>query len=158
LIGLLYKDGLLEGPQALFCPSEPLERWQYQTAENPWPPVETPSGTQQTTRCGYGTRPTVNWREDGLWPLPLPRLTKFKNRAIVADLAPTPFFIDRRHRSGLNVCYADGSAKWITRESVDGSLNGIPDLITAFDPGWNDRMLDTSVDPAVGMWARFDKE
>ena len=156
--GLLHQANLIKSPQVLYCPNETLARWQFNTPENPWPPVEVPSATRQTTRAGYGMRPTVNWREDGLWPEPLPRLGKFKNRAVLADLAPTPYFITRRHKKGVNVYYGHGGAKWVDRGALEGSLKSVPNAIDAFSPGWNNSQLDDTSSPPSGIWPVFDRQ
>ncbi len=156
MMGLLYNAKLLDGPQAIYCPAEPLDRWQFNTPDNPWPPREQVSAIQQNTRAGYGCRPTVNWLEDGSWPEQMTQLTKLKNRAILSDLAPTPYFVDRRHRKGMNVFYANGSGQWLDRSIFDSALKGIPDVIVPFDPAWNNAQLDDSVSPARGLWIKLD--
>jgi prepilin-type N-terminal cleavage/methylation domain-containing protein len=155
MLGLLYQTKLLTGPEAAYCPAEPLERWQFKTAENPWPPVVGAASGQQNTRAGYGCRPTVNWPETGEYPTYMTQITKLKNRAILADLAPTPYFINRRHKKGLNVYYANGSAKWVSRDQLGGVLNGVPDLIDVFSPNYNDTQL--AEDPVGGLWIRLDR-
>jgi prepilin-type N-terminal cleavage/methylation domain-containing protein len=158
MFGSLYQTKLLTGAEAAFCPAEPLERWQYHTDANPWPPVEGVSATMQNTRVGYGCRPTINWPETGAFPDDMTMLTKMKNRAILCDLTPTPFFIDRRHKKGINVFYANGSAKWVDRKELGTCLDGIPDLQELFNPNWNDNMLtDDTVVPASGFWIRLDR-
>src|SRR3954468_12874218 len=79
MIVLLYQAKLLLAPEALYCPAEPLEMWQFNTASNPWPPIEPIAADRQNTRIGYGCRPSVNWPETGEWPDPMPRLSKLKH-------------------------------------------------------------------------------
>jgi prepilin-type N-terminal cleavage/methylation domain-containing protein/prepilin-type processing-associated H-X9-DG protein len=156
MLGVLYKAGMIRLPEALYCPSESVERWQFNTSENPWPPDEVPSVANRSTRAGYGIRPTVNWSEDGAYPAPMSRLIHFKSRAILSDLAPTPYFLDRRHKDGVNAFYADGSGKWVPRSDFFSHLKPIPDLIEIFDPLWNDNM-QTDTDPRTGFWPSLDK-
>ncbi len=156
--GIPIKDG-----RVLYCPNETLSKWQYKTMDNPWPPVVPVSAGQATTRAGYGLRPTANWLETGVSPDPLPRLSKFKSKAIVADLAPTPYFLDRRHKQGMNVAYSDGSSKWVNRTVFDKALKGIPNLTNAdpsteFSPNWNNALLDDSTVPSTGVWPALDRQ
>ena len=52
MFGLLYQARMMQAPQALFCPSETLEAFQYNTPENPWPPTLHPE-TQTATQTAY---------------------------------------------------------------------------------------------------------
>lgn len=156
MLGMLYQAKLLSEPEALYCPSESLPRWQYNTSENPWPPVEGVAATQQNTRAGYGCRPTVNWLETGLWPEQMTQLAKMKNRAILSDLAATPYFVDRRHKSGINVYYANGSGQWVDRKVFDASLAPVPNVIETFSPAWNDTQLNDTI--PSGLWIHLDQQ
>jgi len=157
IMGILYRSGQLVDGQAFYCPSEQLPKWQYNTSENPWPPDETPSGIMRNTRAGYGCRPTDNWQETGAWPDQLARLTLLPNRAILSDLAPTPYFVTRRHKDGINVSYSDGSARWVRRAEFDSAIANVPDLIDTFNPAWNDTQLDDSSAVPRGLWAILDR-
>jgi hypothetical protein len=42
-----------------------------------------------------------------------PRLSKYKNLAILADHVTSPKGVRTRHRKGVNVLYGNGSAKWV---------------------------------------------
>lgn len=156
ILGLMYQLKLIENGQALYCPSEQLPRWQYATGENPWPPVQTLSATQQNTRAGYGSRPTVNWIENGSMPMYMTRMKDMKNRALLADLAPTLYFVERRHRKGINVYYGNGSALWVDRRAFEATLKGVPDIVEQFHPNWNDTQL-TDGPFASGLWIRLDR-
>jgi prepilin-type N-terminal cleavage/methylation domain-containing protein/prepilin-type processing-associated H-X9-DG protein len=163
MLGLLYGEKLMQAPQALFCPAEPLDRYQYNTPENPWPPIEPLVGSgNRNTRCGYGARPTVNWLETGGWPEQMSLLPKLKGKALVADLAPTPYFVNRRHRKGINVYYADGSGRWVDRKLFDSCIRSIPDIgldsvNRPFSPSYNDNMLreDGSIND---LWHQLDRQ
>lgn len=155
-LGMMYNLKLLEQGQTLYCPAEQLPRWQYATEENPWPPVQTLSMTQQNTRAGYGTRPTVNWVENGKPPMYMTRMKDMKSRALLADLAPTPYFLERRHRKGINVYYGNGAALWIDRKAFDSTIKGVPDLVEQFHPNWNDTQLSDGPFPS-GLWIRLDR-
>lgn len=61
----------------------------------------------------------------------LPKLGKFKNQALVADLFSSPRRgVDSRHRDGINVLYSDGSAKWVRRDTFDADLKSLPETYT----------------------------
>ena len=158
MLGLLYGPRLLQAPEALFCPSEPLPEWQYNTPENPWPPVEPVANTRQNTRAGYGMRPTVNWLENGTFPEQMSVLSKYKHHALLADVAATPNFITRRHKTGINVLYADCSGKWVDRKAFDDTIASIPDITFPMSPNYNDNMLNSDVFPSTGLWARLDHQ
>jgi type II secretory pathway pseudopilin PulG len=158
MLGCLLQANLLKDGRVLFCPNETLTRWQPGTEENPWPVIEPPAGMRETTRAGYGCRPTTNWREDGTWPDPLPRLSKFKYRALLTDLAPTPYFVNRRHGKGINVYYANGSAKWVDRKVFDAALAGVPNVMDAFDSTYNTSQLDDLSSPPAGLWPMLDRQ
>jgi prepilin-type N-terminal cleavage/methylation domain-containing protein len=154
MLGLLYQTKLLTGAE-VYCPAEVLDRWKFSTSENPWPSAPVGSEGPQNTRAGFGCRPTVNWPETGEWPEYMTQITKLKNRAIVADLTPTPHFINRRHRKGLNVFYANGSAKWVDRKQLGTVLDSVPDLVEIFSPTWNNTQLAES--PPAGLWVKLDQ-
>jgi len=50
---------------------------------------------------------------------PFLKLAKLKNKAIVNDLSSTIIRVDRSHKKGVNVLYANGSARWVQREVID---------------------------------------
>ncbi len=156
MLGLLYQAKLLDG-RSSYCPSESLSRWEFQTPENPWLPVEVPSAAQMNTRLGYGVRPTVNWLETGSWPETMTQLRQMKNKALAADLAPTPFFVQRRHKSGINVFFANGSAKWVPSKQFINAIKDVPDLQTTFDPAWNWTQLNEPSEPTSGIWPALDR-
>jgi hypothetical protein len=74
----------------------------------------------------------------------MPRLIKFKNRAILADLTALPARLDTRHRTGVNVLSGDGSARWVGRRAFDVPLSNC----TAIDPQFNDEQDE--------IWAALD--
>jgi prepilin-type N-terminal cleavage/methylation domain-containing protein len=136
--GLLWESGTLKNPKAFYCPSELKSRYSYQPnppggySENPWPPKPF-AATSGHTALGYNCRPEVSWPANahsgaiGTWNpadplcylpsdgyhLTLPRLAQLRNKAIVADLLIDVTFVKTRHKSGVNVLYANGQAKWV---------------------------------------------
>ena len=125
--GPYYLAGYLKEPRYLYCPSS-TDLWhQYDNQLNPWRP------DTGYTRAGYGIRPMnaqhrpVLWRTSGgtagLPPVdgsspaieyrPYPKLSSFKNRALVTDIFATPARVKWRHTKGINALYSDGSARWV---------------------------------------------
>lgn len=192
--GPLYAAGLL-GKQGkiLYCPSDTSQHYQYDTQDNPWRP------DTGTTRGGYGMRYTdhegwpIWWR--GLAPYtpvtqkynppganivlaPYPRLSKFKNRAIIADLFSTPHRVNARHPKGINVIYANGKGIWVPRAELSrlaptltykgntgdpttfvGGLPIIPfeTLPFGFSPG-NTQWGTTAGPTMIAIWEMLDRQ
>ena len=92
-MGLLIDARLLQSPKTFFCPSESDPQWQFDTDLNPWPIVTIPSADAHHTRLGFGTRPGASWSKDGKLPDPMPRLTRMKSKAIIADLLIGPTYV-----------------------------------------------------------------
>jgi prepilin-type N-terminal cleavage/methylation domain-containing protein/prepilin-type processing-associated H-X9-DG protein len=138
--GPYYVAGFMKQPKALYCPASQGDSFHdFDGPENPWRP-DANGDLQNYTRAGYGIRPMdhagrpVLWRTTTPTPIvdpvvdgsydagaganpanawrPYPKLTKFKSRALASDLFPTPHRVLWRHKKGINVLYADGSAKW----------------------------------------------
>jgi hypothetical protein len=49
----------------------------------------------------------------------MPRLTRFKNKAILADLTAARTRVITRHRVGVNVLYGNGGAHWVPLSAFD---------------------------------------
>ena len=119
LFGLLYNAGLLNNPAVLFCPSENNPKFMYNTSANPWPDL----GTLPTAniQAGYAQRPDYQMPDDlanpPVRPFTLPRLSDFRDAAILADLTAARTRVDTRHVDGINVLYANGSTRWVRLSS-----------------------------------------
>ena len=142
LFGWMYRAGLLKSPEVFYCPSNNDPQSMFNTASNPWPPKDDLDPAGVIVYAGYGCRPDVELPDDsaqyitdppGTWQ-PMPRLAKFKNKAIVADLTATPSRVDTRHRVGINVLFGDGSAKWFDRSVFNKPLQQITGINVAFNP------------------------
>ena len=155
-IGVLKDARLLESPKTYFCPSESDPQWQFATLENPWPFVTVPSPAAHHTRISYGTRPGASWGQDGTWPDPMPRLSKMKNLAIIADLLIGPTYVANRHKYGVNAGYGDGSAHWVNLSDLH---NADWDKIEYddFGPEHDDSLLNEKTSPISGVWAELDR-
>ena len=132
-MGYLYKGDYLTSPEAFFCPSQTDPRWQFNTPQNPWPPPA-PGGNH--TRAGYTCRPTIRWGS-GKPTVPMTKLTRVKNKAILADVVGIPMnapdFTSVHHKK-INVMYGDRSARPVDKglyeanqKLIQGqSTNGAP--------------------------------
>jgi prepilin-type N-terminal cleavage/methylation domain-containing protein len=178
-LGLLYPANLIsEGEGKVFyCPSVNDDTdHAYDSAKNPWPPSE------GTCRAAYSCRSSdpvsmrphgqqgVMWATTGIFdPLTeqngtsvaqktrMMRISRLKNRAIVADIISSPTRIRVAHVRGMNVLYSDGSAKWVdagvVKRKDDGSALLDPSRPTqGLGSGFNSANNDI-VDL---VWSRFD--
>ncbi len=143
LFGYLYAAEMMKTPQVFFCPSEKDPRASLGTAANPWPPG---SIATQNVFCGYGARPEKAIPDDpAAWSSDtLPRMLKFKNKAIFSDIVSTPDKLKTRHKTGVNVLYGDGSANWIPLSVFEYDLKQCPVLAPAAND-WQD-----------WIWKEFD--
>lgn len=134
LFGLLYRAGLMNPPKVFFCPAENNPQAMLATSANPWPagPDGDPS---RHGYCGYGFRPEVEIPDDlTASTTPLPKLSSFKHNAILADLTAMPARIATRHRSGINVLYGDGSARWVDLGIFQADLAPCTSISVIYNP------------------------
>jgi prepilin-type N-terminal cleavage/methylation domain-containing protein len=185
LLGWLVEAGLIKDGKAFFCPAEGNPQWTYNSPINPWP-FNPASG--QYTRFGYGVRPVVAWLVEsagsptfygqkfyniGGTEVAMPRFSKMKNKAIIADLTITPKSVVQRHKTGINVLYGHGGVAWVPLDHIKpktvptsawGAITENPDDTGAFNVGYNDaHLLDYAtlvkkeVVPNKGMWGDLDR-
>lgn len=82
----------------------------------------------QTGSSATHIYPPINWTNPAGASFTAPftphmfKLSKLKNRAIVADLNYQAVRIDRAHKKGFNCLYANGAARWIDRSLVAKQL------------------------------------
>jgi prepilin-type N-terminal cleavage/methylation domain-containing protein len=152
-LGVFFGANLLrEGKgTALFCPSTESPFHKYDNPpDNLWPP------TLETVRCSYSARtlddviwatsgPVMVTKRDGT-PTTLPKLTKLRDMALVADIMSSPTRVDTCHVQGFNVLYSHGAARWFHRKDVHQALE---QCLGAFNPS-KDQYQDQ-------IWARFDQ-
>ena len=137
LFGHLFLRNLLSDGRAFYCPSENNPSFMHDTPQNPWPAIDsTPAGNIQ---LGYSLRPEMKIPDT--LTAPLPKLARFKNNAIVADLTSAKVRIDTRHQTGLNALFGDGSAIWIDRKQIEPAINELPEAAGAPDPS-RDPLMD----------------
>ncbi len=144
LFGILHMTNSLPQPQVFFCPSDGDPRSMFASDVNPWPPGV---DTTKHTYAGYGCRPEVELPDEfQLVPgVKIPRLSDFRNKAIFADLTALPARLNTRHKTGVNVLYGDGSARWIERSFFDADLMKCTAIVPAANP-YQDK-----------IWAVFDR-
>jgi hypothetical protein len=156
MFGLLWTTKLLQEPQAFYCPSEIHPDNSYNTNTNPWPPFP---GVTVNVRIGYGSRPVdakgnvVSWKGDNPWPvdpsnvkMSFPKLSKYKNLAVLADHFSSPQRLLDRHKRGINVLYGNGAAKWVDQKPFRTELNKCAEpFMHMYDPFQDNiwKILDT---------------
>ena len=195
--GPYYKAGFLKQPQFLYCPSSGQDIFhEFNGQENAWNPDA--QGELGWTRAGYGIRPMsydgtpILWRTSGSPPIteiplvnadspqkpwnPWPKLSKFKHRALAADIFATRHRVIWRHKTGINVAYADGSARWYDTRPFHklpavwivpngASAWGTPGVTTLPVADW-DTVQQNFVNPTTGggngmmasCWELLDRE
>ena len=133
--GLVYEARLMPDPRVFYCPSETDPRSMFDTSDNPWPPGPYGDPSKQIY-AGYGGRPEAEIPDDlsAAPPGTLPRLTQFRDKALLADLVATPQRLDTRHRTGINVLYGNGSARWIERAPFEAELELCPAISPTSSP------------------------
>jgi prepilin-type N-terminal cleavage/methylation domain-containing protein len=181
--GCLALAGLSKSPRTYYCPSEESDPiFMFDTPQNIWPYDKIPPHPALTnkgyghTRFGYNSRPVAVW-DIGTEPFPFlyqcpdyasntkgfPRQAKMKNKAVVSDICIAPQSVKTRHKSGINVLYANGSAQWcdvkVLKNAPQPNTNkwtDIPD--TTVDFKYNAAMLDEAANPPTGVWIAMDRE
>ena len=178
LVGKLYPSGLMDDGSIFFCPSEHDPQFTFDTPANPWPPGPasaakpspkpaggfpgvTPVGPPPpkpaaSVHAGYGGRPEYELPDDFADPpaalagFVVPKLTAFRDNAILADLADTLGRVTARHHDGVNVLSGDGSAGWVPLEVFEAPLRA-----STSPAGWPpDARYDGEQD---AIWAAFDR-
>ena len=134
LFGLLSENSYFKDPRILYCPSENNPKFMYNTPDNPWPANGiTPTANIQ---AGYADRPQQQIPDDlsnvpaSLQPFTMPKLSKFKNLAIFADLTASKTRVVTRHKSGINVLYGNGGAHWVPLDAFIQPDASWPDPVT----------------------------
>jgi prepilin-type N-terminal cleavage/methylation domain-containing protein/prepilin-type processing-associated H-X9-DG protein len=146
--GVLYKANLMKTPGIFYCPSEYRDYHQFNAANNMWKPEDPTGNMNNFLRTGYFLRPCDANFKPVLWyngappagsgpapPVdnqsvtgktfvwrPYPLLSKMKRAAVAADIFTNAQRIRQRHEKGFNVAYADGSAEWVERKTLDNDL------------------------------------
>ena len=135
LFGLLCETKHVRNPAVLFCPSENNPKFMFQTEPNPWPPA----GLKPTAnvQAGYASRPERQLPDDPPPGFDYPKLTRFKNKAICADLTAARTRVITRHRQGINVLYGHGGARWVPLSVFDHAETAWPEPTVPPSPAFN---------------------
>jgi prepilin-type N-terminal cleavage/methylation domain-containing protein/prepilin-type processing-associated H-X9-DG protein len=159
--------------KALYCPSDHSPTFQFDTESNLWQP----GVAKAQVRSGYQFRP-VDWQYDAvLWTSntqgdsvneyakcrtapnfgtgtnvdrKVPRLAKMKGLAIFSDQLSSPERLLRCHVTGVNVAYADGSARWVNKDDIWEWLKDLKDDFAAQAVLPSNQLHDQ-------IWRKFDK-
>jgi len=149
LFGLLMNANLMTSPQIFYCPSEGNPLYQFNTPQNPWPLTAGIS-----TVVAFACRPIAFWQNSAA-PVPMPRLTKLKSLALVADIISTPALVGERHSSGVNTLFGDGSAHYVEKAAFSADLAKVGN--GAFSAANNPNFLNMSATPNLGVWGDLDR-
>ena len=151
LFGLLFQQRLMGDGRVFYCPAETSEDYQRNdnpaAAVNPWPATLDTIPTVNVN-TGYSLRPEA--RIEDVPTTSLPRLAAFRNKAILADLSNSHVRLDSRHRTGLNVLFGNGAARWVSRRAIEPAITQLPAPAgppnNAYDP-----LMDE-------VWSKIDRE
>jgi len=157
--------------KAMYCPSDRSPHFQFDNDANLW----LPGVAGKTVRSGYQFRPfdqeyhscvwgsglTPGWTEpfgrcyykdfvNPQTPRRVPALTKMKGCAIFSDQISSPERLMRCHIKGVNVAYADGSAKWVNRDDIWEWLKDLKDDFASQTTAASNALHEQ-------MWRKFDQ-
>ena len=130
LYGWLYQDGLMESPEAFYCPAETSDDQSFGGANNPWPP----GMRDQNVLTSYGMAPLAQIPDDPVDANQLPRLELLGQRVILADSVGLPARVDSRHSDGVFALHADSAVRWVERDRFEADLAACTSLSVAFNP------------------------
>ncbi len=122
LFGLLDRARLVPNPRVFYCIAEKNTKFTYDSLDNPWPISTTPT---KNIQAGYGARPDIELPDDpGALPSymtswSMPKIERFKNKAIFADLTAARNRVLARPQTGVNVLYGNGAAHWVPLKLFD---------------------------------------
>jgi prepilin-type N-terminal cleavage/methylation domain-containing protein/prepilin-type processing-associated H-X9-DG protein len=131
-----------------------------------WPTTDVPGQHSIIEGVPFKTAVTANW--DPMTNLtyrwrPFPKRSKFKTHAIAMDISSTPHRLEWRHKSGFNVLYGDGSAKWqdksLVMDITGGTVQFDGQTLTVLPFRTLPQGFTTTANGTmVMMWQRLDKE
>ena len=157
--GKLVEANFVKEPRIFYCPSDTGMYYQYNTLDN----VYTPGVAGTSVRAGYSSRPIDEEGREILWTTAsappsrcqyaggvnrkVPKLSRFRNKAIFADITSTADRVLQRHVKGLNVLYSNGAAKWVDKNIIQAELDQSPDSFT-----------NSANTPQKTLWEKLDRE
>jgi prepilin-type N-terminal cleavage/methylation domain-containing protein len=121
LHGVLYQDHLLKVAKLYTCPSQTDPDLIPGSPTDPWPPPTIiDGGSNSVVKTAYSVRPeyapstpNASNTTGSFDPTNVVRLRELKNKAVLADNVAAPKYVTTAHVKGINVLYANGSARWI---------------------------------------------
>jgi prepilin-type N-terminal cleavage/methylation domain-containing protein/prepilin-type processing-associated H-X9-DG protein len=168
------QNNLASEGEVFYCPTMSVAQKDhaYDSPDNPWiNNLILPGAGTNLTRSAYSSRAAnpvstklttnergVGWTRTGTWSpfdatgsnppviVPMLRVPQMKSRMIVSDIVSA---LDRVqvlcHKTGINVLYADGSAKWVNYDHFKTQL----EAFTGYGTGQNTKMEK--------LWERLDE-
>ena len=140
-LGKLASQHLLRSPQTFYCPREDRSGLSYDTPDNVWAydsKGDVKTGLPTHSYFGYWQRPyaafpatsdpkadspsTIEgyYKANGdALPIGYAKLSNMKNKALLADVARGPVDVRMRHKTGINVYYANGSVKYVFQRDFE---------------------------------------
>lgn len=106
--------GVIQDLTILYCPVQRDPFHSFKTIQNRWPVTR---GLE--TRAGYARRYGVSGKS----------LSRLRTKALLSDLIHVPGVVETAHKTGINVAYTDGHAKWVMDPGIFANNN----LIHPFD-------------------------
>jgi len=164
--------------KSLYCPSDRSPHFQFDNDQNPWLPGVVRSGL--LVRSGYQFRPVDEKYVGVVWgsskpapPLPqfsepfgasyskvtnaasmtwarVPNFARLKGKALFSDQMSSPERLIRCHVKGINIAYADGSAKWVPKDFFNDDLIQLKDDFAAQAKTASNVIHER-------LWKRFDE-
>jgi len=167
MLGKLIETNLVRTPGVFQCPSGDSQSDFSTTNLFPLPRPTYTSGTL-SSHGDYGMRAeiplgksgtqrrAVSWQSGSLWRFwpvvhgpewgPPPKITQVSGvKAIFGDKTVVSTDLDRRHKTGVNIAYTDGSARWFDLRPRRGDMAAADALSGAGRKGRQDI-----------IWAKFD--
>jgi type II secretory pathway pseudopilin PulG len=134
-LGKLATMKMLNSPKTFFCPREDRTGLSYDTPDNPWAyKIQDQPSASRHSYFGYWQRPYQSFpaEDEGVAAADSPstiegfytangaklpkgysKFSKMKNKAMLADIARGPVDVRLRHKTGINVYYANGAVKYV---------------------------------------------
>ncbi len=166
-LGFLYPAGYMKSPLVWYCPAETYAMTSMYNSRpgsdwnnyNAWPPGDV---SNNDTLMGYWARPTTSWDTAAMAagaatssyiPSNVPHMSQLKNLAILSE-GYNPRAVLRRHDTGMNVVYADGSGIWVPVDAFKTDMDKVVSF-PAYSSARNDAVYKTS-QPRSGLWVTLD--
>ncbi len=162
MFGAVWNAGIVKDPHLFYCPNRSDDWNAYDTQLNPWRPGM--SGNTEEVRASYDTRPAAPWGAGFVYkeggdpsvPVPMPKLSKLKMKALFADCVNDSDDLLASHRTGTNVVYSDGHGIWVPKDVFNANLKNAPPVFT--DDGSRAMWRFDATGLFMGVWADLDAQ